>query len=65
MLSKFFVKDKEFYKKLLYLSLPIVLQSMIMIGVNMMDTIMLGKYGEIQLSGSSLANDYINIFQIW
>ena len=64
MLSKFFVKDKEFYKKLLYLSLPIVLQSMIMIGVNMMDTIMLGKYGEIQLSGSSLANDYINIFQI-
>ncbi|MFQ8583181.1 MAG: MATE family efflux transporter [Holdemania massiliensis] len=40
------------------------MQSMITIGINMMDTIMLGSYGEIQLSGSSLANDFINIFQI-
>ena len=30
----------------------------------MVDTMMLGSYGEIQLSGSSLANDFINIFQI-
>lgn len=64
MIQKLFVRDKEFYKKLFLLAIPIVLQSMITIGVNMMDTVMLGKYGEVQLSGSSLANDYINIFQI-
>ena len=63
-MSKLFVKDKQFYKLALTLALPIVLQNMITIGVNIMDTVMLGSYGEIQLSGSSLANEFINIFQI-
>ena len=63
-MSKLFVKDKQFYKTALMLALPIVLQNMITIGVNIMDTIMLGSYGEIQLSGSSLANEFINIFHI-
>lgn len=63
-MTKLFVKDKRFYKMALILALPIVLQNMITIGVNIMDTIMLGSYGEIQLSGSSLANEYINIFHI-
>ena len=64
MLSALFVKDKEFYKKVMMISAPIIAQNVITIGVNMMDTIMLGKYGEVQLSASSLANDFINIFQI-
>jgi putative MATE family efflux protein len=63
-MSKLFVRDKQFYKTALMLALPIVLQNMITIGVNIMDTIMLGSYGEIQLSGSSLAGEFINIFQI-
>ncbi len=64
MLEKLFVKDKEFYRRVIQISTPIILQNVITIGVNMMDTIMLGKYGEVQLSASSLANDFINIFQI-
>lgn len=63
--EEFLVRDKAFYKKLLMIAWPIILQNMITIGVNMMDTIMLGTYGEAQLSGSSLANDFINIFQIF
>ena len=63
-MGKLFVKDKQFYKTAVMLALPIVLQNMITIGVNIMDTIMLGSYGEIQLSGSSLAGEFINIFQI-
>lgn len=62
--KKLLVRDKAFYKKLFTISWPIIMQNVITIGVNMMDTIMLGKYGEAQLSGSSLANDFINIFQI-
>ncbi len=58
------IKDKAFYKTALALALPIVLQNMINIGVNIMDTVMLGSYGEIQLSASSLANEFINIFHI-
>lgn len=37
---------------------------MITIGVNMLDTIMLGSLGETALSASSLANQFINIYQI-
>ena len=59
-----FTKDKRFYKAALTLALPVILQNMITIGVNIMDTIMLGSYGEVQLSGSSLANELINLFQI-
>ena len=62
--SGLFVRDKGFYKTVTMLALPIVLQNMITMGVNIMDTVMLGKYGEIQLSGSSLANDFIQIFHI-
>lgn len=63
-MTKLFVKNKTFYKTALLIALPIVLQNMITIGVNIMDTVMLGSYGEIQLSGSSLANEFINIFHI-
>ena len=59
-----FVRDKGFYKTVLMLAMPVVLQNMITIGVNMLDTIMLGAYGEIQLSGSSLANEFISLYQI-
>jgi len=59
-----FVSEKSFYKRYFDVAMPIIAQNVITIGVNMMDTIMLGDYGEVQLSASSLANDYINIFQI-
>ena len=59
-----FVRDKIFYRNVVKIAVPVVLQSLITIGVNMMDTLMLGSYGELQLSGSSLANEFINIFQI-
>lgn len=59
-----FVKDKAFYKTILVIAVPIVLQSLITIGVNMMDTLMVGQLGETQLSATSLANEFINIFHI-
>ncbi|MBO4717381.1 MAG: MATE family efflux transporter [Spirochaetales bacterium] len=58
------VRDKKFYKALIVLATPMILQSMITIGVNIMDTVMLGKMGEVQLSASSLANNFFEIFMI-
>ena len=55
---------KAFIKTALIIALPIILQNTITIGVNMLDTIMLASYGEAQISASSLANDFINLFQI-
>lgn len=61
----FFVRDKSFYKRVLTIAIPIALQSLITIGVNMMDTVMLGSMGETQLSATSLANQFVNVFQIF
>lgn len=63
-LNKLIVNDKSFYKKVLTLALPIALQSAINIGVNILDTIMVGNLGETQLSATSLANSFITIFHI-
>ena len=61
-LKKLFISDKSFYLKVLTLALPIAMQSAIAIGVNMLDTIMVGKVGEVELSAASLANQFISIY---
>ena len=63
-MNKWLVRDKQFYKTAALLATPVVLQSMITISVNMLDTIMLGAFGEVQLSGSALANSFVSIYQI-
>lgn len=65
VLKKLLVNDKTFYKKVLTLATPIALQSMIAIGVNMLDTIMVGSLGEAELSATSLANSFISIYHIF
>lgn len=62
---KAYMGDKDFYKKMLSIAFPIAMQSLITIGVNMMDTIMLGQLGEVAISASSQANQFINIFHIF
>lgn len=59
-----FIKDKSFYKKTAAIAIPISLQSLISIGVNMTDNIMVGSLGENALSGTALANQFISIFHI-
>jgi putative MATE family efflux protein len=59
-----FIKDKSFYKKTAAIAIPISLQSLISIGVNMTDNIMVGSLGENALSGTALANQFVSIFHI-
>ena len=59
-----FVRDKKFYATLVAFALPIALQQLITVGVNMADNIMLGQLGEAPMSGATLANNFITIFQI-
>lgn len=61
---KTYLGDRDFYRNVAKIAIPISLQSLITIGVNMMDTIMLGKLGEVAISASSLANQFITLFQI-
>ncbi len=62
---KLFSKEKDFYRKVFILALPIALQSLITIGVNMLDTIMVGALGDDALSATSLANSFISIYHIF
>ena len=62
---KLFKKEPGFYKTVFSLALPIALQSLIAIGVNMLDTIMVGELGEKALSSTSLANSFISIYHIF
>ena len=57
--------DKAFYRNILVISLPIVAQSLITMGVNATDTVMLGSFGEQQLSAASISNQFYSIFQIF
>ena len=59
------VRDKTFYKSVLSIMFPVALQQAINMGVNMLDTMMLGSFGEVALSASSLANQYYNFFVIF
>lgn len=65
IIKKMFSEDKAFYIRVLTLALPIALQSLITIGVNMLDTIMVGRLSEEALSATSLANQFINIYHIF
>lgn len=65
IIKKLFSGDKAFYLKVVTLALPIALQSLITIGVNMLDTIMVGTLGEVELSATSLANQFIGIYHIF
>ncbi len=61
---RLFVKDRNFYKTLIAFALPIVLQQLINVGVNMADNIMIGQLGETSMGGVSQANNFIMIYNI-
>lgn len=60
----FFVRDKGFYKQVANIAIPIALQSMITMGVNLLDNIMVGSLGETAMSGVSNANQFLSVFHI-
>lgn len=59
-----FVQDETFYKKLAAIAVPIMMQNLITFGVSMMDTLMLGRLGEVQMSAAALANQLFYMLMI-
>ncbi len=57
-------KDKEFFRLLLMIALPIAAQNLVTLAIQMMDTIMLGAVGQTQLTAASLANQPFFVFTI-
>ena len=56
-------KDKSFYKNFFSLCCVLVLNNVIILGVNLADNIMLGNFSEAALSGATACNQLQFIFQ--
>ncbi len=61
---KSFIGDHTFYKKVLSLALPIMLQNGISNLVNMVDNIMVGSLGTEQMSGVAIVNQILFVFNL-
>ena len=58
------IRDKAFYKTFFILTLSLALQNLLTFSVNMMDTIMLGRYSQVAMSGVSLCNQVQFLLQM-
>ncbi len=63
-LFKKLVGDREFYKRIISLALPIMIQNGITQFVNMLDNVMVGQVGTTQMTGVAITNQLIFVFNL-
>lgn len=54
--------DSALWRQTLALALPIGGQALLAVGMNMADTVMLGKLGDVPISAASMAGQYVTLF---
>ena len=59
-----FIGDKKFYRTVLMLVLPIIAQNLISNFVNLLDNVMVGQVGTVEMSGVAIANQLIFVFNL-
>lgn len=62
--KQYFYTDWSFYKRMLAITIPIALQNVISLGVNMMDTIMLGQLGDVAIASANLGGQLFTILDV-
>ena len=63
-LKKFF-GDKAFYKKMFAVMIPILIQNVITNFVSLLDNIMVGQIGTVEMAGVAIVNQLIFIFNLF
>lgn len=58
------LEAKTFYKKMFLIGVPVVFQNLISIGLNLIDTLMIGKLGAEELAAVGAANQVYLIFSV-
>ena len=61
---KRYIGDRAFYRRVLGIAIPIMIQNGITNFVNMLDNIMVGQVGTIPMSGVSIVNGLIFVFNL-
>ncbi|MCI8684386.1 MAG: MATE family efflux transporter [Lachnospiraceae bacterium] len=59
-----YIGDKAFYKMVLMIVIPVIIQNGITNFVNLLDNIMVGQVGTEQMSGVAIVNQFMNVFNI-
>lgn len=59
-----FIGDKAFYRMILVIAFPILIQNGITNFVSLLDNIMVGQLGTEQMSGVAIVNQLLNVFNI-
>ena len=57
------LRNRNFYQKTLLILVPVLLQQLITVGINFLDNIMVGGFGEAQISGVAFGNQFYSLFQ--
>ena len=57
-------RERNFYKLILSIALPIAIQNLITFSGSLIDTMMLGALGEVQLSAASIGNNLFFILTV-
>lgn len=63
-LKKKLIGDRNFYRKVLMVTVPIMIQNGITNFVNMLDNIMIGAVGTTEMTGVAVANQLIFVFNL-
>ena len=64
MKLKKYIGDKAFYKRVLAIALPMIIQNMVTNLVNLLDNLMVGSLGTEQMSGVAIVNQFIFVFNL-
>lgn len=59
-----YIGDKNFYKHVLYMVIPMIMQNLITNFVSMIDNIMVGQLGTAPMSGVSIVNQFVFVANI-
>jgi len=62
--KRVFLGDKAFYKGVLAIMIPVIIQNSVTNFVNLLDNIMVGQLGTGQMSGVAIANQLIFVFNL-
>lgn len=61
---KTYIGTKDFYFHALYIAIPMIIQNLITNFVSLLDNIMVGQVGTLQMSGVSIVNQFVFVFNM-
>ena len=63
-IRSFLIGDKPFYRRAFRIALPIVIQNAVTNFVGLLDNLMIGRLGTEQMTGVSIANQLVFVYNL-